>query len=139
MASMRKLRRRLLRWDRYAARLGRPSPALMRLSWDAPLRGHARAYDAVEAETERRFWDEAPEVWLGGPSGEAALIADVLGCDVCKLPDPYNGDGDGIGSCDCARCDCGEARGSSLCACPSDDEADWGDLQETYPGSGIYE
>jgi len=60
-------------------------------------------------------------------------------CDVCMLPDPYNGQGDGIGSCECPRCDCGTAAGSALCGCPPDD--DWGDypLQETYPGSGIYE
>lgn len=60
-------------------------------------------------------------------------------CDVCGLPDLHNGQGDGIGSCDCPRCDCGEARGSSLCGCPSDEEGDWDDLMETYPGSGIYE
>jgi hypothetical protein len=62
-------------------------------------------------------------------------------CDVCGLPDPYHGRGDGIGSCDCPRCDCGEAMWSSLCSCPPDGEA-WPDedpLQETYPGSGIYE
>ena len=45
-------------------------------------------------------------------------------CDVCGLPDPYNGDGDGIGSCDCPRCDhgCGVARGSYLCSGPADDD-----------------
>ncbi|SCL16415.1 hypothetical protein GA0074692_0024 [Micromonospora pallida] len=39
-------------------------------------------------------------------------------CDVCGLPDPYAGQGDGIGSCDCPRCDhgCGVARGSYLCS-----------------------
>ena len=31
-------------------------------------------------------------------------------CDVCGLPDPYRGQGDGIGSCDCPRCDCGAAQ-----------------------------
>jgi hypothetical protein len=31
-------------------------------------------------------------------------------CVECGLPDPYHGDGDGIGSCDCPRCDCGECR-----------------------------
>ena len=47
-------------------------------------------------------------------------------CDVCGLPDPYNGQGDGIGSCDCPRCDGGEAAASSvLCTCPPDSE--WGD------------
>ena len=41
--------------------------------------------------------------------------------DVCRLPDPYDGEGDGIGSCDCPRCNCGEAAGSVFCDCPDDD------------------
>lgn len=37
-------------------------------------------------------------------------------CPECNLIDPYNGDGDGIGSCDCSRCDgCGEV--SVFCDC----------------------
>ena len=44
-------------------------------------------------------------------------------CDVCGLPDPYNGRGDGIGSCDCHRCEGGEAaEWSALCICPPDDD-----------------
>lgn len=44
-------------------------------------------------------------------------------CDVCGLPDPYNGDGDGIGSCDCPRCLGGEAANwSALCICPPDED-----------------
>ena len=43
-------------------------------------------------------------------------------CDVCLLPDPYDGDGDGIGSCDCPRCECGAAYGSVFCSCPLDDD-----------------
>lgn len=48
-------------------------------------------------------------------------------CDVCGLPDPYNGTGDGIGSCDCPRCDCGSASGSDFCTCPLtvDDQYDY--------------
>jgi hypothetical protein len=46
------------------------------------------------------------------------------GCDVCGLPDPYRGTGDGIGSCDCPRCECGEARSSAFCTCPPDDYHD---------------
>jgi hypothetical protein len=42
-------------------------------------------------------------------------------CDVCGLPDPYNGTGDGIGSCDCSRCDCGAAMWSVFCSCPPDE------------------
>ncbi len=46
-----------------------------------------------------------------------------LDCDVCGLPDPYAGGGDGIGSCDCPRCDGGEAAAwSALCTCPPDDD-----------------
>lgn len=46
----------------------------------------------------------------------------AITCDVCGLPDPYNGAGDGIGSCECPRCDGGEAAASSvLCICPPDD------------------
>ena len=44
-------------------------------------------------------------------------------CDVCSLPDPYAGQGDGIGSCDCPRCEgCGAPMWSALCICPPDDE-----------------
>ena len=43
-------------------------------------------------------------------------------CDVCGLPDNYRGQGDGLGSCDCPRCDCGEARHSYLCTCPPGDD-----------------
>ena len=45
-------------------------------------------------------------------------------CDVCGLPDPHNGEGDGIGSCDCPRCDCGTAAQSQFCQCPDDDGYD---------------
>ena len=49
-------------------------------------------------------------------------------CDVCGLPDPYRGDGDGIGSCDCPRCEgCGAAHGSYLCTCPPGDDPPWPD------------
>lgn len=42
-------------------------------------------------------------------------------CDVCGLDDPYHGTGDGVGSCDCPRCDCGAADGSALCICPMEE------------------
>jgi hypothetical protein len=51
-------------------------------------------------------------------------------CVVCGLPDSYHGQGDGIGSCDCARCDCGAASGSDFCVCPDDDWDRWGDLDD---------
>jgi len=40
-------------------------------------------------------------------------------CFVCGLPDPYRGNGDGIGSCDCPRCDCCAA-GPDECDCRRD-------------------
>ena len=44
-------------------------------------------------------------------------------CDVCSLPDLYNGAGDGIGSCDCPRCEgCPAAAGSVFCQCPPHDD-----------------
>lgn len=118
MASLRKLNRRLLRWRRWS-RGNAPYTYSPNPRPKIPP-GHWRAWNAVRAEVDRRFWDETPEVWFGGPEGEAALIADVLGCcDVCGLPDLHGGQGDGIGSCDCPRCDCGTARGSSFCSCDS--------------------
>lgn len=82
MASMRRLNRRLARWQRYARRY---RPGLWPRNHNVERcdvrdpRGFARAHSAVYAERERRFWDETPELWLGGPAGGAALIADVLG------------------------------------------------------------
>ena len=57
-------------------------------------------------------------------------------CDVCGLPDPHHGRGDGISSCDCPRCDCGTASGSVFCDCEphddywdeDDDDPDWDDV-----------
>jgi hypothetical protein len=139
MASMRKLNRRLLAWRRYAHRTYW-NPRVTSPRWLRPgsavlcSPGHTRAWDAVQLEEERRFWDETPEIWLGGPAGEAALIADVLGDDVpcytgpcfdCGLPDTYRGQGDGIGSCECPRCErCGSGPG---CDCRDDDEFFCGD------------
>lgn len=40
-------------------------------------------------------------------------------CLVCGLPDSYRGQGDGIGSCDCPRCDCCNA-GPDECDCRRD-------------------
>ncbi|MEU7904139.1 hypothetical protein [Actinoplanes sp. NPDC049118] len=123
MTSMRKLNRRLLRWDRYAHRTYW-NPRVTRPRWMGRASiafGHRRAWDAREKEQERRFWDETPEVWLGGPAGEAALIAGVCApCFDCGLPDTYDGQGDGIGSCECPRCErCGSGPG---CDCRWDDD-----------------
>lgn len=62
----------------------------------------------------------------------ARLIPSTWQCDVCHLPDPYNGRGDGIGSCGCPRCDgnCGVADGSALCGCPSEDDGYY--MQDDY-------
>ncbi len=48
------------------------------------------------------------------------MSADV--CDVCNLPDPYNGTGDGYGSCACPRGDCGVPDWSMFCTCPTEDD-----------------
>lgn len=52
-------------------------------------------------------------------------------CVNCGLPDMYEGGGDGIGSCDCSRCEwCGAA--PLRCDCRArddgyeDDPSDWG-------------
>lgn len=54
-------------------------------------------------------------------------------CDVCLLPDPYQGQGDGLSSCDCPRCEggCGLADGSGLCTCPGESP----DLPPWPPGT----
>lgn len=47
-------------------------------------------------------------------------------CMDCGLPDPYHGAGDGIGSCDCCRCEyCAGPPG--LCSCEEDDLPPWPD------------
>lgn len=79
MASLRKLRRRLLRWDRYAQRYGYPSPKeLLSLHVEPmtvlPLGGHCRAWDAVEIERERRwvravYWPTDLAAWGIDPPG----------------------------------------------------------------------
>lgn len=54
-------------------------------------------------------------------------------CDVCGLPDLHNGQGDGIGSCECPPCDGGEAAdGSVFCTCPPDDAYDADDYDPDY-------
>lgn len=58
-------------------------------------------------------------------------------CDVCGLPDLHQGQGDGIGSCYCPRCDCGAARGSYLCDCPPDEPDDWSDGIDDIPLPGL--
>lgn len=77
MTSLRKLNRRLLRWRRWSHGNAPYTYSLDPRPKIPP--GHWRAWNAVRAEVDRRFWDETPEVWLGGPEGEAALIADVAG------------------------------------------------------------
>lgn len=57
----------------------------------------------------------------------------VARCWDCRLVDPYNGQGDGIGSCECARCehcggrplrcDCGHVEDWPDSDWPSDEEA----------------
>lgn len=52
-------------------------------------------------------------------------------CQLCFLPDPYNGAGDGIGSCECLRCDCCGA-GPFECDCEKDWEPGWDDEDDVY-------
>lgn len=77
MASLRKLRRRAAVWCRYIGRYRNLTTSASD-PWPHYPPGYWRAKGAVDRLVERRFWDETPEVWLGGPDGEAALIADVL-------------------------------------------------------------
>ena len=53
-------------------------------------------------------------------------------CWDCRLPDPYNGQGDGIGSCECPRCEhCGG--GPLRCDC-TDEYEDFDDGSLAYEG-----
>lgn len=45
-------------------------------------------------------------------------------CESCGLPDNYQGQGDGIGSCDCSRCDCCGAP-PLQCECDRDWDVYW--------------
>ena len=62
-------------------------------------------------------------------------------CQNCGLPDLYHGDGDGIGSCECARCEtCGAPPLGCSCDADADyygaddpyDDGDWRDEYEAY-------
>jgi len=53
----------------------------------------------------------------------------VYPCPECNLPDPYNGHGDGVGSCDCPRNECCGQQ-SYFCTCASDDDYFWGEDEE---------
>jgi hypothetical protein len=104
MTSMRRLNRQLQRWHRYA-RHTYWNPRVSRPAWMGPntamALGHVDAWNAREAERERRqcFRLYAPP------------------CFDCGLPDWYDGDGDGIGSCDCPRCErCGAPPGGCYCS-----------------------
>lgn len=52
-------------------------------------------------------------------------------CMRCGLPDNYHGDGDGIGSCDCSRCDCCSAAPQE-CDCGRDFDDMYDDPSEPY-------
>jgi hypothetical protein len=127
VASLRRLNRRLLRWQRYAIATGWTTdwgklirsrlPAEWGYNSEAGQRsyarrnriplGLARAAAAVDAEEERRFLDETPEVWLGGPEGEAALLADLADPRCCLAGDAGH---DGPCVIRCTGC-----RGDSRC------------------------
>jgi hypothetical protein len=108
MTSMRRLSRRLLRWERYADRVAFNQRIVQPWAWQPPT-GYRRAARAVEAERERRFWEETSEIHLVG------------------LPDdgPY----EGYGPCFCLGC-----IGSGPCEHADSDEPQtyW----PTYPATG---
>ncbi|SNY28957.1 hypothetical protein [Paractinoplanes atraurantiacus] len=141
MASLRKLRRRQLRWVRYDNRTARHDRAI------PPIKvppGLIRAARRVEAEIDRRFWAETPEIWLGGPEGEAALIDDVLGERCCLTGEQEGHDGPCVVACDeCngdGRCpDCGgvDDLGCDLCdgsgSCPRGCDSGEVVVEEFFP------
>lgn len=49
----------------------------------------------------------------------------VYPCPECNLPDYYNGQGDGIGSCDCPRKECCNEV-AYFCTCATDEDW-WGE------------
>ncbi len=46
-------------------------------------------------------------------------------CANCGLPDLHNGDGDGIGSCECPRCGWCDSP-PLMCDCETDDDGGFG-------------
>lgn len=52
-------------------------------------------------------------------------------CQLCGLPDHYRGFGDGIGSCECPRCECCGA-GPWDCECGRAWDSDYDDDGEPY-------
>ena len=53
----------------------------------------------------------------------------AMTCLRCGLPDPYQGQGDGFGSCECSRCDCCRAAPEE-CDCSQD----WDGYEDEFPG-----
>jgi hypothetical protein len=112
MASMRRLNRQLHRWTRYARR-AYWNPRVTRPAWmgrtPAIAFGHQRVWDRREAERERRRCFLLEELSVAPR------------CLDCGLTDPYRGQGDGIGSCECPRCEqCGAPPEGCDCAWHSD-------------------
>lgn len=61
-------------------------------------------------------------------------------CWECNLPDPYGGDGDGIGSCRCPRAACGCSPTDvelDLCRHGDDELPDWPDDDPPRPVATI--
>jgi hypothetical protein len=98
---------------RYMAASGR--------EWDP----HRMSLDQVTPRQRRRLMHKERRSWR--KRADQHRHDSWLDCDVCGLPDPYNGYGDGIGSCDCPRCECGSAAHSVFCTCPPDDYCDYYD------------
>jgi hypothetical protein len=85
--------------------------------------GHRMSISRLTPRQRRRALHKEHRAWPVKDRAEGYIrVAPISECDVCGLPDNYNGDGDGIGSCDCPRCDGGEAAVHSVfCTCPPDD------------------
>jgi hypothetical protein len=100
MASLTRLRRRVQRWNRYAEKINRQYGYRI---WNGTFRdGHMRASRAHAAERNRRL--------------RLAEARYTPTCFDCGLPDYHRGRGDGIGSCDCPRCQ-GCGAGPEQCDC----------------------
>jgi hypothetical protein len=127
VSSRRQLRRNVHRFARYRARYVRLVTPSRRLAVTVRAAGeaHARAVERLS-----RNADEAYAQWRKTDEGshECRPFYVSLGCSSCGLPDPYCGAGDGIGSCECSRCDCCGAPPDG-CECGRDWE-DYGDGDE---------
>jgi hypothetical protein len=133
VSSRRQLRRRVHLFARYRARYVRLVTPSGRLAVTVRAAGeaHARAVERLS-----RNADEAYAQWRKSDEGAhhcRALVVEMDYCLNCGLPDLHNGTGDGIGSCECPRCEyCGWP--PLTCNC---DDADWVPDGHGWDGSEV--